>query len=379
MSKREIDIILTRLLNDQLSEREVAELIKWLETKENQDYFNQLIATNNLINHKIAFDQDKAFENFLAKTRGRKKVKYLSILKYAAVAVFLLGLVQNFFFPDFLSKSQDGVFSYPDEVMLTLDNGEIRYLNIDNQLESIDVSGETVAVTESNRIVYPSGNSKSDQYNMLTVPYGKSFQVVLSDGTSVHLNSGSVFKYPVTLTSGKGRNVFLVNGEAYFDVFKNPDSPFTVNSELLDVEVLGTKFNVSAYKDDEVTEVVLVEGSVRLDKLSGVSNHDSVYLSPGDKASLNPSKKSLVIEKVDTESYISWINGKMVFKKTSLNTILKKLERKYNITIVNQNTKLGDELFNASFENETIQEVMEAFGRFYNINYSLEDDKLIIH
>jgi ferric-dicitrate binding protein FerR (iron transport regulator) len=201
---------------------------------------------------------------------------------------------------------------------------------------------------------------------------------VLSDGTSVHLNSGSVFKYPVALVPGKYRNVYLVNGEAYFDVFKNPDSPFTVNSELLDVEVLGTKFNVSAYQDDDVTEVVLVEGSVRLDKLSGVPNHDSVYLSPGDKASLNPSKKSLVIEKVDTESYISWINGKMVFKKTSLNTILKKLERKYNITIVNQNTKLGDELFNASFESETIQEVMEAFGRFYNINYSLEGDKLII-
>ena len=380
MNDRKIEILLTRLLNDDLSESEIEMLLKWLETNENKEYFKQLIATNTLINHKIQIDEDKAFEAFLTKIQVKQKVKYLSFLKYASVALVLFGLVQFYLTPDFLSKSNNSTILKTNEVTLTLDNGEIRYLDTNTEAQSVNLSEQISAVASSNKIVYPStGYSNSDQYNTLSVPYGKSFQVVLSDGTSVHLNSGSVFKYPVTFETGQERNVYLLDGEAYLDVIKNSESPFKVNSALLDVEVLGTKFNVSAYQDDDTAEVVLVEGSVKLNKLSGISEHDSVYLFPGDKASLYPSKNTFVIEKVDTESYISWINGKIVFKNTRLNTILKKLERKYNITIVNQNKTLGDEVFTASFQNETIKEVMEAFGRFYNIDYSLTGDTLIIY
>src|SRR5690606_36367432 len=104
-------------------------------------------------------------------------------------------------------------------------------------------------------------NSDKLAYNTLKIPFGKKFRLQLSDGTMVHINSGSTLKYPIKFIAGENRQVYL-DGEAFFDVAKDKKHPFIVNADNLNVRVLGTHFNVSNYPEDAVTDVVLVEGSV---------------------------------------------------------------------------------------------------------------------
>src|SRR5690606_25698590 len=126
------------------------------------------------------------------------------------------------------------------------------------------------------------------------IPKGKKFQIQLSDGTLVHLNAGSSLRYPVDFLSEGPRQVFL-SGEAYFDVAKNASNPFIVNVDDLEVRVLGTQFNVSAYSEDEYIDVVLVEGSVNLNKKEG----DMVELSPGQKGSYKQNSDSITVNEVN--------------------------------------------------------------------------------
>ena len=118
-------------------------------------------------------------------------------------------------------------------------------------------------------------------YNTLKIPYGKQFEVELSDGTIVHLNSGTTLRYPVAFLKNQNRKVFLT-GEAFFEVAKDKAHPFTVSTQELNVEVLGTKFNASSYTEDVTTDIVLVEGKVALYK-DKKENNNSVKLTPGSK------------------------------------------------------------------------------------------------
>ena len=120
-------------------------------------------------------------------------------------------------------------------------------------------------------------------YNTLKIPYGKKFEVQLSDGTIVHLNAGTSLRYPVQFVKNQSRQVYLT-GEAFFEVSKDKAHPFTVNTQEVNVEVLGTKFNVNSYTEDVSTDVVLVEGKVSLYKDKKTAENQ-VYLTPGLKGS----------------------------------------------------------------------------------------------
>ena len=169
--------------------------------------------------------------------------------------------------------------------------------------------------------------------------------------------------------TGKTRQVFL-KGEAYFDVAKDEKHPFVVNADHLNVEVLGTQFNFSSYPEDIETDVVLVEGSVNLYSTSNKNNN--VLLKPGFKGSLHKkTTDTIATNPVITSIYTSWINGELVFRNITFGNILKKMERHYNVDIVNNNTQLSDEKFNASFRNEPIEKILEYFKITYNINYTI--------
>ena len=215
-------------------------------------------------------------------------------------------------------------------------------------------------------------------YNTLKVPYGKRFDVVLSDGTHVFLNSGTSLRYPVQFLKGFDRTVFLT-GEAYFDVAKDKEHPFTVHADELDIEVLGTKFNVSHYPEDTNINTVLVEGSVELHTKEGDRQHkEGTLLKPGFKAEWRKAGNDIAIEKVDTEIYTAWVQGKLVFRNTPFRKIRQALERKYNVTIKNRNKDLDGQLFDATFDIETIEEVLESFNKSYAIKYRIEDNEVII-
>ncbi|SFW73942.1 FecR family protein [Sinomicrobium oceani] len=268
------------------------------------------------------------------------------------------------------------------QITLRLPDGSIRVLEEDHNGEIRDQDGQTVGTRRGSRIHYrrdsESRGSGEVVYHEIYIPFGKTFQLELSDGTVVNLNAGSSLKYPVHFGNTGNRAVYL-DGEAYFDVRKNPAQPFVVRTGDINVQVLGTRFVVNSYKEESRIRTVLVEGSVALYKKGEVYTPEkAAMLAPGQKATWDKTQKDLSFEEVDTGLYTGWLNGKLIFNHVRFGEILRRLERYYDITIINKNKALNDEIFTAGFEGEPIENVLNAFGRSYTFEYTIAGQTITI-
>lgn len=197
------------------------------------------------------------------------------------------------------------------------------------------------------------------------VPNGQMSKIILFDGTEVWLNSGSVIEYPNKFNEEE-RTVFI-QGEAFFDVAKNEKIPFIVESKNMHVKVLGTSFNISAYENDQFTNLTLVEGKVDLLTPSGKFLTELV---PGEMADLKSGKLS--IKKVDTSFYSSWKEGKIEFKSIPLEEITKKLERWYNVSIDFHDDESKALKFSGTvLKNKPIEQIIKAIQLLSPINYKI--------
>ena len=248
--------------------------------------------------------------------------------------------------------------------------------------------GGIVGYQKDNQIDYSGADHQDNQdqplqYHRLTVPYGKTFQVVLSDGTRVHLNAGTMLRYPVRFVEGRDREVFM-EGEALFDVSKDARQPFVVHANQLGVKVLGTQFVVSSYPEDTSINTILLEGSVGLYRAShNMGSEQYTVLEPGFMGSWNKAMGDISVKVVDTDIYTAWTNGRVVFSHLKFNDIIKKLARCYNVSITNNNARLGEATFTATFDIkvESIRDILESFKRNYGFDYdySIEDNQVNIY
>lgn len=204
-------------------------------------------------------------------------------------------------------------------------------------------------------------------YNTVIVPYGKRTKITLSDNSTIWLNSGSKLVYPVCFDEKK-REVFL-EGEAVFEVSPDQAHPFHVLSRNLEIKVLGTVFDVSAYADDSIVNTVLEHGSVEL-IYKGASMFGSTKekMVPGMLAVYDPNSKSLEQKSVNTKDYTSWKDGYLIMEKKSLGSIVKKLSRYYNVSIQIENQDLADETFTGQLDlRNTAMQVLELIAETMDI------------
>lgn len=306
--------------------------------------------------------------------RRRNVLKFTSIAASIVILISAGWIFQNNFF-----KPELKPFIDPNAITLELSNGEIQVVASNKKSLVIDSDGNVIGNQYGNKIVYNKTNIDKLIYNTIKIPYGKRFELQLSDGTIVNLNSGTTFKYPIKFIDSQKRTVFL-DGEAFFKVAKDKKHPFIVNADNLNVRVLGTHFNVSNYAEEKLTDVVLLEGSVGLYSANEkFDQKKNTILKPGFKASFSKSDKQIKTKSVDTNIYISWINGGLTFREMTFKDISKQLERHYNITIINQNTKLSEEKFNASFSNEPIEKVLSYFNEIHGIHYKIKNNHVLIN
>lgn len=373
--------IISKLLMGTISENELIELRNWLNDPRNQSILESYVGDYHDLNLTLLKNNvDVAYNKVVNQIdRNERPIKKLfpNWAKYAAAVVLLFGV--GFFYQHefFTPKDESIIISKNESIILELDNGDIQTIDVSKIKEVRDTDGNVIGTQKQNRISY---NQKDHNvalaFNTLRVPYGKQFQLELSDGTVVHLNAGSSLRYPMNFLSEGPRQVFL-SGEGYFDVTENKINPFIVNVNELDVKVLGTEFNISAYTEDSNVDVVLVKGSVSLNShgglLDGLTN-----LVPGQKGSFGNISNKISITQVYTEIYTSWMIGYLVFKEQTFDHILTKLERHYNIEIENRNKVLGNEIFNASFNNVDIEKVLSFFNDTHEIDYIIENNKIII-
>jgi hypothetical protein len=164
-------------------------------------------------------------------------------------------------------------------------------------------------------------------YNTIVTPRGAQFQVILSDGSKVWLNSASSLRFPVGFADSQ-RTVEL-NGEAYFEVVKNKEKPFLVKVGDMQVKVLGTHFNIKAYNDESFIKTSLFEGSVKITR-----GEASGFLKPGEQALLNSSDNNIQISKANMDEAIAWKNGLFEFDGADITSIMKEIARWYDAEIV---------------------------------------------
>lgn len=206
------------------------------------------------------------------------------------------------------------------------------------------------------------------QYAELEVMYGQTSHLFLFDGTEVWLNSGTKFKYPNKFNQNE-RNVY-VEGEAFFKVKPNKKLPFKVKTGKLEVEVLGTSFNVSAYPTEDKQSIFLVEGSVQINNTDG---NKIGQITPGQMAVKREGDPAIHVQNADPYYYTSWKNGKIIFNSEKLSEIAEKMERWYNVEIRFSQESLKDYNFSGTIlRTKPIDQTIMAMEQLAPIRFQYE-------
>lgn len=215
---------------------------------------------------------------------------------------------------------------------------------------------------------------KNDMYADLIVPNGQQSCVNLPDGTVVWLNSGSKFSYSCNF--GKKQRLVKLEGQAFFNVVKDKNKPFIVKTKHLDVEVLGTEFDVMAYANGAVVRTTLVRGKVKVK----LPNSKSEYLEPNQACFYSVYSKKALVKCVNTKEYTSWRNGQIHFSNETFENIARNLERKFNVTIVIENKMIAKERYTGAFKKkDSLNRIFEIFNLTTKFNYVIKGDTIIIN
>ncbi len=366
--QQEIADLLTKFLKGEiLSEIEESKIDTWIsESETNAELWNRLSDADYVQKNIDIFwaeDNDHAWQKLLHHISEEEqepryepkkvfKIRYRRFNKYAAAVVsfLLIGGVMWLVFGNSFSfkKRAEHHVSQPsldaantksfvlnserkEGAKLVLGDGRTVYLESQSADAFTEKDG-TRLENKANELVYASSET-GDQpvFNTLIIPRGSVYQLRLSDGTEISLNSGSTLRYP-TQFKGKTRQVFLT-GEAYFDVAHDAHHPFIVTADKMDVTVLGTRFNVSSYPEDAQQKTTLFQGAVKISE-AVAGKKKEVLLKPGYEAVLQKNEGEIVVNKIKESGKPGWKENMFVFENETLGNIMKKLSREYNIKVM---------------------------------------------
>lgn len=381
-----ISELIARMLTDSLDESGRAELDYWLKDESNNELFQTIIRADKIRENLKKFEKTdivKARMSLIKKGyQPVKKTLFLQkAMKYAAIILLPFIVISALYFTldtgNLFLRKELAILPGKSKAILELSDGRVLDLEEAEQSQLIEKDG-TKVVTTSHSVVYQSlPESLTDQkedFNTLTIPRGGEFQLILSDGSKVWLNSESRLKYPVQF-DGKNRKVYL-EGEAYFEIAHNPACPFIVSVSNVEALVLGTSFNMMAYSNDRRIETTLVEGSV---SLNDSNKTNSVTLDPGEQAVYNPDRERFQIQKVNTNIYTAWKDHRFEFLNEPLESIMIKLKRWYNVEIVFKEEELKQLAFSGRMQRyEKINTILELFEMTKKVKFIIEGQKIIV-
>lgn len=315
-------------------------------------------------------------------TVEKKRRRYqfmIGISKYAAIAIlfFSIGSLLVYLLMD--QKSTNWMVAdtrIPSQLqgsVLILPEGNS--VPLKKSASSLDYTNPEKIVLDDDSVVI--NTSKKDDRitsNQLIIPFGNRSKVTLSDSTVVWLNAGSRLIYPSRF-SGDTREVILF-GEAFFDVFKDKKVPFVVKTSSVEIMVLGTKFNVSAYPEDNIIQTVLKEGSVAIRRNGSGLFEKDVLLGPNQMASFDKTTQESKVSAVNAGEYVIWTQGLLCFDDLEMCRILKSVERYYNIHISYADPVVGSQRITGKLDlNKEASQVFEFLSKVSSTTFTKIDDK----
>ena len=382
---RRIEKIIVKYFSRSASIDELETLSKWMTDPINVDFYREFVEINYLADYSfIDFDSENEKQKILKMIRQKRLTKKsFEIFKYAAGVILIIGL--GYLMTDYkfktpindITKTVNTVIEPgTNKATLTLDDGSLLILANDEKVKTQNADSNGKVIT------YNAPKKKSDkiQYNYLTTPRGGQYSLVLSDKTSVWLNSESQLKYPVAFIEGETREVELIYGEAYFDVFNNPNnkaSKFKVLNKSQVIEVLGTEFNLKAYRDEDYIYTTLVEGNVAIK----LKNGDKKNIFPEQQAKWNPTNNSFSLKTdINLMNEISWRYGVFNFDGKPLAEIMKTVSRWYDIEVRFLDKKIEEKEFVGVIrKNRNLEDILQNLINFEVIkDYEINEKTVIL-
>ena len=387
MEKNISEIIYKHLQEDNLSEEERSTLDRWLAAAEDhRNVLSKLGDTAHLQQDlmKLSFYEerlDDAWERF-RKERITKVHLLRTIWFRSAAAVIILFGIGTYGWMHTQDKSPISAGSRSALVGSNIPpgkSGAILTLSDGSRVVLDSLTNGVIAAQNGAQVILKKGllaydpdgqRSKETVYNTMSTPKGRQFQLILPDGSKVWLNAASSIKYPTVFT-GRER-VVEMEGEAYFEIAKNPKVPFKVKANRTEVEVLGTGFNVNGYNNEAAVTTTLIEGAVKIN-----TQKRSVTLKPGQQAQTLANTEIQVVNGTDINQVMAWKNGHFDFNNADLQMMMRQLERWYDIQVVYEGT-IPDVIFKGKMDRDVQLSDVVRFLKLFGIRARLEERVLTI-
>lgn len=383
-SDQDIDELLIRVFRGHASVQDYEYLKNWVEeNRQNRRYFNQV---RNIWQASAGMEvspeeMSLALKKYQSYIRNSKKARirkiYGEVAVYAAALVLFIG-ISYFLFKQGENDSVNPVrsqenYSLAEKIKsshVELKRGDGTLVNLSDTLRELEkeIDGTRLNRKGERTLEYKAETIPVKEdivYNKLSVPAGERFQLTLSDGTKVWLNSETVLSYP-TRFSGERREIRLV-GQAYFQVAKDEEHPFVVITDKMAVEALGTGFEVTFYEEDKEVFMTLVEGAVRVS-----AGKQMLVVEPDHQVVMDYVTGEMSVKIVDAKESILWKEGVLVLKKLTFVQMLHKLERWYGVSFFNMAKVDGKELFNGKFDREDLITALETVKKSSEVNYMVK-------
>ncbi len=376
-------MLIRKYINGDASVEEIVAINKWLKEADANKSVFVAIKEELASKEKANSDWEKFADKYSDSLKPNRKIKRLvGFISLAASISLVVGVYFQLLksdktpYADFISES----VTVPEQTTLSLSNGKVIELENKHSVLTLDSEGQQINLS-NNQVIQTAQQSDEEAagVNQVVVPYGRTAEVDLADGTKVWLNAGSCFIFPSHFNNQKKREVVLI-GEAFFDVKHNARQPFMVVTEEMVYTVLGTSFNIQSYANSNSVAAVLVEGSLQVEKKSVINKHKTI-LKPGQKSQLYINQDKLCVTNVNTSFYTSWKDGYLMLYKNGLKNLVKQIEQYYHSELV-----ISDELMNLPTQlsgklllDENPEQVYKTLCDLTGMTYEVKNNKVVFN
>ena len=358
--------IIIRVKLGNVTEEERSELLDWLdESEENRRTYKRIIR-GEAIRERIAGEERIGKETDYEKIRisvvrslvGRRRSRRVRLWRSVAAAACICAVAVTVLW------ELSGVRAVPEamplagqqtetaKVKLILHSGE--QIALEQKKEQRIEAGDAVIKNEHGQLIYESKNSPATEelFNKVVTAIGGEYALILSDG----LNADSELEYPVEFV--KKERIVKLSGEAYFEVAPNPEQPFIVEAGGIQTRVLGTSFNIQAYRNEKSVYTTLLTGSIRVAVADG---GDAVVLTPGREAIWEKGSGAIQVEAVNAEDAIAWRYGNFIFEEEDIEVVMRMLSRWYEVEFVFDGGRKEKHTFSGRMsKDESLDTVLET-------------------
>jgi len=396
-----IKFLIKRYFDDTISHAELSELSEWVTNYSSEDELAELLEQSWNQHHGNSKMPEDASRNILSSilkssvsrepeessTRViaiRRNVSWIKRFAVAASILIIISVGYFMFRPTASTRAvvlntkntkTELIMPGGSKATLTLSGGNKIILDSAGIGLLTKQGGANVVKLSNGQLQYLPGQSANQEivYNTMSTPVGGIYEVILPDGSKVWLNSSSSVTYPTSL-SGNERRV-KITGEAYFEVAHDKTKPFHVSVNEMDVEVLGTHFDINSYDNEPSIKTTLLEGKVKVSK-----GGSEVLITPGEQVVAGKSTNELSIKKdgVNLDKVVAWKNGKFIFLDDDINDIMRQLERWYGVSVTYHKNVTTEEFDGVISRNVNISQILDMLEKSGNVKFTIQDRNILV-